>query len=178
MEPGENNALVVDFMSLMHGIHQGQLSTFQDLLNAAWKHIQGIWKFKQIDIICDSYVDDLLKECERLRRLKYDTTYLNDIEFDMRLPIQPKRFWASRSNKEKLQTLSRIYFKNISESNKTVINLSGYLTTNKVNIEAKQYYKGTSMDLPKWNCDAEEADICIILHLNKIFFNQNACAFV
>ena len=42
MEPGENNALVVDFMSLMHGIHQGQLSTFQDLLNAAWKHIQGI----------------------------------------------------------------------------------------------------------------------------------------
>lgn len=34
-------------------------------------------------------------------------------------------------------------------NNKTVINLSGYLTTNKVNIEAKQYYKGTSMDLPK-----------------------------
>lgn len=39
---GENNALVVDFMSLMRRIHQDQLSTFQDLLNAAGKHIQGI----------------------------------------------------------------------------------------------------------------------------------------
>ena len=58
-----------------------------------------------------------------------------------------------------MQTLSRIYFKNISESNEIVINLNGYLTTNKVKIGAKQYYKGTSMDLPELNCDAEEADI-------------------
>ena len=54
--------------------------------------------------------------------------------------------------------MSLIYFKSISESNKTAISLSGYLTTNKVKIEAKQYYNGTSMDLPGSNCDVEEAD--------------------
>ena len=67
MEPGENNVLVVDVMSLIRLIPMGQLSTFQDLLNAARKHIKGLCKFKQIDIIYDSYVDYSLKECERLR---------------------------------------------------------------------------------------------------------------
>ena len=42
--------------------------------------------------------------------------------------------------------MSRIYFKNVSESNETVVNLSGYLTSNKVKIGGKQYYKGTNMD--------------------------------
>lgn len=36
-EPGENNVLVADFMSLISPIPAGQLSTFQDLLNTAWK---------------------------------------------------------------------------------------------------------------------------------------------
>ena len=34
------------------------------------------------------------------------------------------------------------------------------------------------MDLPELNCDAEEANNCIIPHLNKISLNQNACAVV
>ena len=70
----------------------------------------------------------------------------NDTEFDTRLLIQLKRFRASGSNKKSVQTLSRIYFKNVSESNETVVNLSGYLTSNKVKIGGKQYYKGTNMD--------------------------------
>lgn len=72
------------------------------------ENIKGIYKFNQIDIIYDSYVDDLLKECERLRRSKYDPIHLNDIEFDTGLPIQPEGFGASGSKKEKLQTLSWI----------------------------------------------------------------------
>ena len=34
------------------------------------------------------------------------------------------------------------------------------------------------MDLPKLNCDVEEAYTSIIPHLNKISLNQNACAVV
>ena len=37
MGPGENDVLVADVMSLIHHIPLGQLSTFQDLLNATWK---------------------------------------------------------------------------------------------------------------------------------------------
>ena len=44
-------------------------------------------------------------------------------------------------------------------------------TTSKVEIGMKQYYKGTSMNLPELNCDTEEADTCIIPHLNKISLN-------
>ena len=88
MEPGENNnVLVLDIMSLIRRIPMGQLFTFQDLFNAAWKHIKGICKFKQIDIIYDSYVDDWLKECERLRPSKCNLLQLNDIIFHARLPI-------------------------------------------------------------------------------------------
>ena len=39
-------------------------------------------------------------------------------------------------------------------------------------------YKGTSMNLPELNCDAEEADTRIIPHLHKISLNQNASAVV
>ena len=45
MEPRENNVLVVDFMSLIHRVPMGQLSTLQDLLNTAWRHIKEIYKF-------------------------------------------------------------------------------------------------------------------------------------
>ena len=90
MELGENNnVLVLDIMSLIRRIPMGQLFTFQDLFNVAWKHIKGICKFKQIDIIYDSYVDDWLKECERLGPSKCNLLQLNDIIFDTRLPIQP-----------------------------------------------------------------------------------------
>lgn len=54
---------------------------------------------------------------------KCDPIHLKDTKFDKRHPIQPQWFWASGSNK-KLQILSRIYFKNISEINKAGINVS------------------------------------------------------
>lgn len=56
----ESDVLVVDVMPLIRHIPLGQLSTFQDLLNAAWK------------------------------RSKCDPIHLKDIEFDKRLPIQPE----------------------------------------------------------------------------------------
>ena len=37
-----------------------------DLLNATWKHIKGMCKFKQICTINDNCVDDLLKSAKDL----------------------------------------------------------------------------------------------------------------
>lgn len=63
-----------------------------------------------------------------------------------RVPIQPEGFWAAAgSNKRTCKLWAGFIF---SESNETVINLSGYLITNKFKIGAKQYYKGKS-DIPK-----------------------------
>ena len=60
----DNNALIVDFMSLIHRIPVGTLTTFLDLFNAAWKHLCNVCNFNRTDIVYDSYVNNSLKECK------------------------------------------------------------------------------------------------------------------
>ena len=99
---GDNNALIVDFMSLMRRIPVSTLTSFLDLFNAAWKHMCNVCNFNRIDIIYDSYINDSLKECEQLRRFKCEPIHLKDIQLETKLPIQLDQFWASASNKENL----------------------------------------------------------------------------
>ena len=74
-------------------------------------NIFNIRNFNWIDIIYDSYINDSLKECEQLRRSKCEPIYLKDIQLETKLLIQLDQFWASASNKENLQKLSRVYLK-------------------------------------------------------------------
>ena len=91
----------------------------------------NVCNFNRIDIIYYSYINDSLKECERLHRSKCEPIHLKDIQLETKLPIQLDQFWASASNKEKLQKLSRVYFKNLSKTPNLEIVVTGYLTNNK-----------------------------------------------
>lgn len=58
MGSSENDIILVAyFMLLIHRIRIRHLFTFQDLLNATWKYIRGLCKFKQINLVYDSHVD-------------------------------------------------------------------------------------------------------------------------
>ena len=55
----------------------------------------------------DSYIEISLKEGERLRRAADGTIDIIEIKKDTPLPKQMPQFWASPSNKVKLEQLSR-----------------------------------------------------------------------
>ena len=138
----------------------------------------NVCNFNRIDIIYDSYINDSLKECERLRRSKCEPIHLKDIQLETKLPVQLDQFWASASNKEKLQKLSTVYFKNLSKTPNLEIVVSGYLTNNKEIVEAEQYYRDETTILPNLNSDTEEANTRIIPHINDISLKNNTTAVV
>ena len=141
-------------------------------------NICNVRNFNWIDIIYDSYINDSLKECEQLRRFKCEPIHLKDIQLETKLPIQLDQFWASASNKENLQKLSRVYFKNLSKTPNLEIVVSGYLTNNKEIVKAEQYYRDETTILPNLNSDTEEADTRIIPHINDISLKNNTTAVV
>ena len=51
----------------------------------------------------------LLKNMKK-RKLSSKPLVLDEITLDMKIPMQVQRFWASASNKEKLQILKRDFF--------------------------------------------------------------------
>ena len=51
----------------------------------------------------------LLKNMKK-RKLSSKPLVLDEITLDMKIPMQVQRFWASVSNKEKLQILKRDFF--------------------------------------------------------------------
>ena len=140
-------------------------------------NICNVRNFNCIDIIYGSYINDSLKECEQLRRSKCEPIHLKDIQLETKLPIQLDQFLASASNKEKLQKLSRVYFKILSKTPNLEIVVSGYLT-NKEIVKAEQYYRDETTILPNLNSDTEEADTLIIPHINNISLKNNTTAVV
>ena len=141
-------------------------------------NICNVHNFNCIDIIYDSYINDSLKECEQLRRSKCEPIHLKDIQLETKLPIQLDQFLASASNKEKLQKLSRVYFKILSKTPNLEIVVSGYLTNNKEIVKAEQYYRDETTILPNLNSYTEEADTLIIPHINNISLKNNTTAVV
>ena len=119
-----------------------------------------------------------MKECERFLRSKCEPIHLKDIQLETKLPVQLDQFWASASNKEKLQKLSTVYFKNLSKTPNLEIVVSGYLTNNKEIVEAEQYYRDETTILPNLNSDTEEADTRIIPHITDISLKNNTTAVV
>ena len=65
--------------------------------------------FDQVDIVHGSDISESLKEYEKTK-LSSRPLVLDEITLDMKIPMQVQRFWASVSNKEKLQILKRDFF--------------------------------------------------------------------
>ena len=104
-------ALVVDFMSLIRRHPVSKLKTFQDLFTFATYSILSSPFTEEIDIVYDSYVEDSIKECERIRRsIDIEPLEFVNLRSTTAIPVQMDRFWACGSNKEALQRLSREFF--------------------------------------------------------------------
>ena len=60
-------ALIVDFMSNVRKINTTQYQIFKDILAKLWSIIYNSRTFQHLDIIYDSYIEQTMKFCERLK---------------------------------------------------------------------------------------------------------------
>ena len=103
--------IMIDFMSSIRKIPFSKLSTFSDVFECMWKSMTSVSKFDTIHIVYDSYIDDSIKEAERIRRAKEsDPLEYIDLSLQSPLPVQLGRFWACSRNKEKIQIFIKKFF--------------------------------------------------------------------
>ena len=121
-----------------------------------------------MDIIYDSYLEESVKEGERIRRRNtcepleyYNLTRLS------KLPVQMERFWACGKNKEQLQIMSRQFYIDLTKRFKIKILLSGYVTDNEGLKECVQVTDGNVQHRQDLDSEIEEADCRIIPHIAK-----------
>ena len=108
------------------------------------------------------------KECERQRRCATEPIEFFNLETSSKIPVQTDKFWASSNNKEKLQKLSRDYFKEIAVQNDMGFVLSGYVQSdNEVKVCDKVAGDGSITDVPNLKSVLEEADLRLIPHISK-----------
>ena len=98
---------IIDFMSSVRSAqHKIKPQSFGDLVKNAHKPATE-FKLEMTLFAYDSYVENSLKEGERLRRAADGTIDIIEIKKDTPLPKQMPQFWALPSNKVKLEQLSR-----------------------------------------------------------------------
>jgi len=102
----EKTASIIDVMCCIRQINTSSLKTFGDLCKRFLKMAYGLSKdCSRIDFVFDTYVEGLVKDSERQRRLSCSPIDLNVICEEMPLPVSMDPFWASSSNKSKVQGL-------------------------------------------------------------------------
>ena len=89
-------------MLIMRLLSWKEAFTFLDIAKNFCKFIKDITislNVTRIDFIFDSYLEQSIKSCERLRRRQSDCISYNSIHESVPLPIQPEKFWGSSENK-------------------------------------------------------------------------------
>lgn len=97
---------IVDVMANIRKIKTKSTKTFGEFSDAFFRYIDSTSKCaSRIDLVFDSYVESSLKDSERLRREKKPAIELHDVSRTTPLPQEIDRFWPSRVNKTKFETL-------------------------------------------------------------------------
>ena len=124
---------------------------------------------EQIDIIYDSYLEDSIQECERIRRrCRYEPLQFMNLKATSPIPVQIDCFWACGKNKEALQLLSRNLFKGMCYGKQLRIILSGYVTNADAMRLCIQVNQEATVTLrPDLDSSLEQADCRIIPHVEK-----------
>ena len=122
-------ATIVDFMSTIKKIFLANLSNIGSIFDSLWTLIQySAVGSKSLHIVYDSYLEDSIKECERMRRnAEIEPLEYVELSLSSPIPVQIKRFWACSKNKENLQLLSRQFFIQKALNLQDIV-LSGYVT--------------------------------------------------
>ena len=161
-------ATVVDFMSLIRRYPTSKLKTFNDLFNIATYSILHAPCVEEIDIVYDSYLEDSIKECERIRRRSsFEPLEFVNLKITTPIPVQMDRFWACGKNKEAIQEISRDFFKSFSSKSQHRIVLSGYVTDSEGVKPCIELCQGSLQIYPNLDSMTAEADSRIIPHVEK-----------
>ena len=162
----ESSVIVIDFMAYSRRvpIKKLNLTSFKDLFETLLHTFEQLSKHcTRIDIVFDLYLKDSLKEYERMRRSKVDPIETLIVRYDQPLPVEIDRFWASSTNKTKLQkTFIQWIINNFNLS--TPVYLGGSHEEDLTMCLHLQ--NGNTYDVPVLKCDDEEADDRIMLHIN------------
>ena len=165
-------AAMIDFMSQIRWYPTTKLKTFNDIITVAMTTTMNAPTIEQIDIIYDSYLEDSIKECERIRRRSTcEPLEFMNLKVTSAIPVQIDRFWGWEENKEALQLISRNLFKNICHNNHCRVIQSDYVTDFddlEPCIEVNQEIVTLRSDLDSM---IEEEDSRIIPHVEKAVLN-------
>ena len=86
-------------MSAARKVNISKCHTFKDLFYITWTIIKTSCNFQHVDIIYDSYIEDSIKCCERLRRTVANPLMFYNRQLSSDIPNQIKNFWTcAKSN--------------------------------------------------------------------------------
>ena len=144
------------------------MKTFDDLFRTAAYSVLHAPCTEEIDIVHDSYLEDSIKECERIRcRRSCEPLEFVNMKITTPIPVQMDCFWACGSNKEAIQVISRDSFKSFSRNSCCRIVLSGYVTDSEGIKPCIELYQGDIQIYSDLDSTIEEADSRIIPHVQK-----------
>ena len=155
-------------MSLIQRYPVSKLKTLDDLFRTATYSVLHAPCTEEIDIVYDSYLEDSIKECERIPRCSScEPLEFVNMKTATPIPVQMHCFWACGSNKETIQEISRSFFKSFSRNSCCCIVLTGYVTDSEGIKPCIELYQGDIQICPDLDSTNEEADSRIIPHVQK-----------
>ena len=120
-----STAMVVDFMSIIRRQPLQNMRIY--IIRSAWLSVQNSCEFNHLDIVFDSYIEDSIKEGDRISRVDCEPFEVINMSLTSKIPVQIDRFWASPANKIALQKLCSIFLKDAVKSKHLKIVLSSTL---------------------------------------------------
>lgn len=153
---------IMDVMGCLRRMRTGPIKTFGEFCEKFIEMASGLCRGSdRIDLVFDTYVEGSVKESERTRRSSCRPIDLNAINSETKLPVSMDAFWASPTNKTKLQQLLRQIAIQQSNSRTVVVSAMGVAPDMLPCISVS---KDDINPLRELDVEIEEADVRLIPH--------------
>lgn len=161
---------ILDVMAALRRIGAKQHANFGQFTDALLKYTKMSAKYAQrIDFVFDSYQEKSIKDSERRRREKTAPIELHDIKRETPVPADMDRFWSSKNNKLKLQSL--IHEEALRQAHDLFPNVEITVSQFSGSEIAKSCYSsmtGLISENRELNTNLEEADVKTIPHASHL----------
>ena len=158
---------IVDVMAWLRHMRTSSLTTFAEFCTAFMDMVNHMSvNAKRIDYVFDTYLEDSVKGGERARRSACAPIEINILKEDTPIPVSMESFWASSSNKAKLQQLLKnVLLKNAQSGVDIVVSGTGIVGKSEVEACKAIIDDNDPVEVPDLDISIEEADVRIIPHL-------------
>ena len=157
---------LVDVMANIRKIRIKGLRTFADFCSSFLNMLLAICKnATRIDLVFDSYKEGSVKDTERSRRSTMKPIEISMIAEDTPLPVNMDAFWASVSNKAKLQMFLRNgVIENAANMCPEIEIAFSCFSAQNILLPCQSLTEGCLMSLSELDLTIEEADVRLVLH--------------